>query len=368
MAMNAYSLTDRQTNIPRETLNQATSPALRESTTQAELLRAFGDSAVDSLSSIYRPIQHELSEVEHLLSEELRSPHPDLKNVLRHGTQLGGKRLRPAMLLLFGKASGRITKNHLITATVIEMVHTATLIHDDVLDSADSRRHVPTINAKWNQHTSILVGDYLFSQAYRLAATTSSTQVCEKVGEAARIVCEGELRQVLHRDLLDLDETTYLSMLQAKTGELCRVACELAVELSGGAGQRSRAAADFGNSLGIAFQIADDFLDIWGDPQTVGKTLGTDLLQGKITLPVIFLLQNSDARKREKIRSILLGPPEARVSEILPILEASDAKKYTQSIAELHYNNAIQALEQFDQSEIRQCLEAIAYFSIHRKF
>ncbi|MDA9840869.1 polyprenyl synthetase family protein, partial [Rubripirellula sp.] len=168
------------------------------------------------MAKFYGPVLSELQSVEQQLNRELSSPYPELQQLLRHGTQLGGKRLRPAMVLLFGHACGHLTPSHQIIATVVEMVHTATLIHDDVLDDANERRHVPTINAQWNAHTSILVGDYLFSQAYRLAATTHCTTACEKVGEAARRVCEGELRQVLHRDHISLDEMTYLSMLQAK--------------------------------------------------------------------------------------------------------------------------------------------------------
>jgi octaprenyl-diphosphate synthase len=291
-----------------------------------------------------------------------------LQGVLNHGTQLGGKRLRPAMLLLFGKASGQLTEQHRVIATVVEMVHTATLVHDDVLDQADTRRHVPTVNAKWNEHTSILLGDYLFSQAYRLAATTSCTIACEKIGEAARLVCEGELRQVLCRDALDLDEATYVSIVAAKTGELCRVACELGTILSGASTEISAAASTFGNSLGIAFQIADDYLDLWGDQKTVGKTLGTDLEQGKMTLPLIRLLQTSNPTSQKAIRSILGGPSSERLERITPFLDASDAKDYTMECARRHYDTAVKSLACIPESEAKQSLLAIAKFSVSREF
>lgn len=321
-----------------------------------------------ALGKFYGPISDDLLAVEQRLSEELSSRHPQLKAVLEHGTQLGGKRLRPAMVLLFGEAVGSITSHHRTIATVIEMVHTATLIHDDVLDQADSRRHVPTINAVWDAHTSILVGDYLFSQAYRLAASTESTIACEKVGEAARKVCEGELRQVLLRDHLSLDEPTYVSILEAKTGELCRVACELGATLAGGSQSEIKAAAEFGNSLGIAFQIADDYLDIWGDDQVVGKTLGTDIEQGKTTLPIIRLLDEASVDERREIESILHGPIEDRAERILPLLEESDARHYTRSVAKLHHRNAMAALDHLPNGEAKACLKAMADFSISRKF
>ncbi len=380
IVMNASSITtDRQPSIdPRVNRSDKANGEPRRSSRDLidskrdDLVQT--DPAIDSdtmqcsLTSVYAPIVNQLREVEQRLSQELNSSYPDLASVLQHGTQLGGKRLRPAMLLLIGKAIGSLGQNHLTTATVIEMVHTATLIHDDVLDAAVSRRHVPTVNAKWNNHTSILLGDYLFSQAYRLAATTSSTIACEKVGEAARKVCEGELRQVLHRDVTSLTEDEYISMVQAKTGELCRVACELGAVFSQGSDNEIRAASRFGNSLGIAFQIADDFLDIWGDDEVVGKTLGTDLQQGKITLPIIRLLSTAKASESQEILEILSGPPEHRGERMMPILEASDAKSYTHDVAREFYLDALSALQVFRDGDAKKSLESMAEFSVNRRF
>ena len=164
------------------------------------------------LQSLCGPILEPLGIIEQRIASELQSPYESVGEVLRHGTQLGGKRMRPALVLLSGQAVGELNDDHIILGATIEMVHTATLIHDDVLDEADTRRHVPTINAKWNNHTSILLGDYLFAQSFRLAASLGSTDACLLVGEAARRVCEGEMRQVLQRDLLDLDEETYIDI------------------------------------------------------------------------------------------------------------------------------------------------------------
>ncbi len=367
--MNVTSLTadseNRSEQFPRDQVNARKngSPALRSTLTEA-----YGNPPCEQIASLYRPIKTELDQVESQLTAELSSRYEELQPLLKHGTQLGGKRLRPAMLLLIGRTAGSLTTDHLTTASVIEMVHTATLIHDDVLDEAESRRHVSTINAKWNNHTSILLGDYLFSQAYRLAATTSSTTACGKVGEAARRVCEGELRQVMHRDQLEISEDTYIAILQAKTGELCRVACELGALFSGGTATEIQAAAEFGNSLGIAFQIADDYHDLWGNDRVVGKTLGTDLQQGKITLPILRLLQTASDRERVVIETILRGKPEDRFTRIMPLLNESDACEYTQSTARRYHADATQALEQLPAGEARDCLSAIADFSINRSF
>jgi octaprenyl-diphosphate synthase len=320
------------------------------------------------LHRLYGPIVEPLREVERQFHRELQSPFESLAPVLSHGTQLGGKRLRPAMLLLAGAASGQIDRRHIILATVIEMVHTATLVHDDVLDSASTRRHVPTINARWNNHTSILLGDYLFAQSFRLAATLPSTEACQLIGEASRLVCEGELRQVLHRDDVELDEETYLSMIGGKTAELCRVACQLGAMFSGADESTVEAMSVYGYSVGVAFQIADDFLDLWGQDDTVGKTLGTDIGQGKMTLPLIRLWQGLTDAERREVAQILKGPAERRLPSILPMLQRCDAQEYTRSVAESFRQQAVNCLDSLPESEAKASLAAIARFSVDRRF
>jgi len=317
---------------------------------------------------LYGPILEPLAKVEHRLNQELQSPYESLIPVLRHGTQLGGKRLRPAMLLLAGAAVAELTDEHVVLGTVIEMVHTATLIHDDVLDEADTRRHVPTINARWNEHTSILLGDYLFAQSFRLAATLPSTQACRWIGEASRLVCEGELRQVLQRDVIEIDEETYFDMIRGKTAELCRAACQLGAKFSGGNDASVDALGTYGNAVGIAFQIADDYLDLWGEDDTIGKTLGTDIAQGKMTLPIIRLMETASNSNRAGIVRILRGPAGERLERIRPFLEQSDARQYTRCIAERYRRSAIDALAGVRDSAAKVSLAAIADFSVDRRF
>jgi octaprenyl-diphosphate synthase len=327
-----------------------------------------GSASKLSLATLYEPIADELQKVESRLCHELQSKHESLTDLLRHGTQLGGKRLRPAMLLLSGQATGRLSEEHVILATVVEMVHTATLVHDDVIDQANLRRHVPTINAKWNEHTSILLGDFLFAQSFYLAATLPSTEACRWIGQAARLVCEGELRQVLQRDALDLDEATYVSLIRGKTAELCRVACQLGARFSGGSDAVVQALGAYGDAVGIAFQIADDYLDLWGTDETVGKTLGTDLVQGKMTLPLIRLLSQAAAGERAKIVQILRGPVEQRLSAIRPLLDNSDAKQHTRAVAESYRDQAIDSLAELESTPALEALRALARFSVDRRF
>ncbi len=322
----------------------------------------------DALAELYAPIASQMVAVEQQFQGELQSPYESLSAVLRHGTQLGGKRLRPAMLLLSAAAVDTPTKDHVTLATVIEMVHTATLIHDDVLDDADSRRHVETVNARWNSHTSILLGDFLFAQSFRLAATVGSTQACQWIGEAARLVCEGELRQILERNTIDLDEATYIEMLGGKTAELCRVACQLGATHAGATPEQSNALGEYGYAMGIAFQIADDYLDLWGDESDVGKTLGTDLQQGKLTLPIIRILETADPAQRTELESILTGPPDLRAEKILPHLDSSDAKRYTWEAAKRFQRDAMAAIETLPTTPAKESLTKIARFAVERRF
>jgi octaprenyl-diphosphate synthase len=320
------------------------------------------------LQSFYGPVADRLTQVEKRLSQELQSNHDSLSAVLRHGSQLGGKRLRPAMLLLAGQATGTLTDDHVVLATVVEMVHTATLIHDDVLDEAAERRHVDTINEKWNEHTSILVGDYLFAQSFYLAATLPSTEACRWIGNAARLVCEGELRQVLQRDSLDLDEMTYIELIRGKTAELCRVSTQLGARFAGASESVVQSLGTFGDSLGIAFQIADDYLDLWGEEKVVGKTLGTDISQGKMTLPIIRLLQTAKPDARSKVIQILAGPARDRLAAIRPFLDDSDAREHTRKIAECYRDKAIKSLDPLNDSPAFASLRAMSQFSVDRRF
>lgn len=316
----------------------------------------------------YAPVAREMAEVETRLRRELQSRYEELQPIIRHGALLGGKRLRPALVLLSGAACGPIGDDHVTIATVMEMVHTATLIHDDVLDGAQRRRHVPTVNSLWNTPTSILLGDYLFSHSFYLAATLQSTEACRAIGEASRSVCEGELRQNLNCGNLTLDEETYLELIHGKTAELTRVSCELGAKFSGASDRIVRSLARFGESVGIAFQIADDFLDIWGSDQRVGKTLGSDILQGKATLPLIRLLATSDNCQRDEILSVMRGPVDERLERLLPMFERSDAKDYTYERAQFFVNRGVDSLADLPPSPARESLTKLAQFAIERSF
>src|SRR5262245_50733822 len=272
------------------------------------------------LQSLYAPVAAELAEVEALLKAELRSDYPFVDELVRYGCLLGGKRLRPALLLLTAQAvGGRIEREHITLATVVEMIHTATLVHDDVLDEAHMRRHLATVNARWDNEASVLLGDFLFTHAFYLASTLDSVVGCRLIGRATNIVCEGELRQKGSRGNFNLSEVEYLEIVEAKTAELTAVSCRLGALFAGASEGLVEQMDGFGRDLGIAFQIADDLLDVQGEEKTTGKSLGTDLEKQKPTLPIIRALELATGADRAKLLALVSG--EERHSEsIAPYL------------------------------------------------
>ncbi len=317
------------------------------------------------LQTLYAPIGEELLEVERILKRELRSPHPFVDELVRYGCLLGGKRLRPALLLLVAKALGNVTKEHLTLGAVVEMIHTATLVHDDVLDEAQVRRHLATVNARWDNEASVLLGDYLFTHAFYLASTLDTVQGCRLIGRATNIVCEGELRQKGSRGNFHLTEGEYLEIIEAKTAELTAVSCRLGAAYAG-AGEKIADELDgFGRDLGIAFQIVDDLLDVQGDEQTTGKSLGTDLEKQKPTLPVIRALHLASERDRQAMVDLLTGD-ERRPDLLAPFLERYEAVPYARARAQFFADRAQQRLTLLPAGPSRDVLSALGGFVVSR--
>lgn len=317
-------------------------------------------------ASLFAPIAQPLEAVEAMLHEQLRSDDPFVDQLLKHGFRLGGKRLRPALLLLAGQAAGRLGQEHIVLATVVEMIHTATLIHDDVLDSASMRRHLDTVNVRWGNQSSVLLGDFLFSHAFYLASTLGSTQACQSIGRSTNIVCEGELRQINSRGNLELTEDEYLAIIDAKTAELCSCACQLGAHYAGAPPEQVTALADYGRDLGMAFQIVDDLLDMLGDEATAGKSLGTDLEQQKLTLPIIRLLATSEGPRRKEILSALSGEAGQRLEALRPWLLENDCLEYARARAEAYSARANRHLERLAPSPAVEMLQQLTSRVIDR--
>lgn len=319
------------------------------------------------LHALYVPIRQELNDFEDLLRKELSNRFPFVDRLVKHGFRLGGKRLRPALVLLAAKACGQLNPTHLVLATMVEMIHTATLIHDDVLDEATIRRHLDTVNARWDNEASVLLGDYLFAQALCLVGSVETTFACQAIGEASRVMCEGELRQTEARGNYDLGEKEYLEIIRDKTAALCACCCRLGSHYAGADAAAQEALTRFGSHLGIAFQITDDLLDLLGDEATTGKSLGTDLVKEKPTLPLIRLLSEIAADDRAEVLAILARSGNHRRDALRPWFERSGAVAYAREKAVWYIDRAKKELASLSPTPARDALAGLADFVVTRR-
>ena len=314
---------------------------------------------------LYGPIAADLDEVERILARTLRSHYAPVAAVVEHVRHYRGKRLRPVLLLLTARACGKVTAAHHTLGAVVEMIHTATLVHDDVLDGAATRRHVATVNARWGNHTSVLLGDYLFTHAFHLASTLDDVRACRLIGQATNRVCEGEMCQGLECGNFELSEDAYFDMIDGKTAELIACCCQLGALYSGASTEVVERLTRFGRWIGQAFQIADDLLDLVGEEKTTGKSLGTDLDQQKLTLPLIRLLSRGDSLATH-VRQILAAPGNHKREALRPCLVESDGLEYARRRAEELAARARQELSCVPPSISRTILEHVSERVIHR--
>jgi octaprenyl-diphosphate synthase len=318
------------------------------------------------LAGIYAPIAAELEAAERIFAEELGSRFAFVQQLVDHCADFRGKRLRPTLLLLTGQAAGTLGPAHPVLAAVVEMIHTATLVHDDILDESLVRRHAATVNAEWGNEAAVLLGDFLFTHAFHLAASLESTLACRWIGRATNLVCEGEMQQVHNRGNFQLDEDAYYAIVRGKTAELTAVSCRLGAHYAGAEESTVDALEDYGRDLGVAFQIADDVLDIWGDERTTGKSLGTDLEKQKLTLPLIRLLAVAPPATAQRIRTILAeARPECRRS-LRPDLEASGALDYAWDRAGHFAAEALAHLDVLRESPAKAILRLLGHYVVRR--
>lgn len=318
-----------------------------------------------SLAELYSPITEELSRVEEVLTEELSSRFSFVNELLNKSHRLSGKRLRPALLLLFAKACGTVSDHHVRLAAAIEMVHTATLIHDDILDSAEQRRHEATLNHEYGNQSAILTGDFLFSHAFYLTSTLPTTFAAQEIGKSTNTVCEGEMRQIGTQSRFDISEDEYFEIIDSKTAVLCSCAAKLGAHYAQASEPISESAGQFGTQLGIAFQIVDDLLDITGNESETGKSLGTDLEQQKPTLPLIHFLQTlSPGERREFIH--LLRQDELSVTQVQKKLMAANSFQYARQKAVEFADHAAAALAPIPDCDAKTVLAALPRFVLDR--
>jgi octaprenyl-diphosphate synthase len=318
------------------------------------------------LPSLIDCIAPQLAVVEKRFLAELKSDIACVNTLVKHVSRFRGKMLRPTLVLMTGKACGELTDAHNVIATVVEMVHMATLVHDDVLDEAELRRKGATINHLRGNEAAVLLGDFLISHSYHLCSSLDSQFASRTIARTTNHVCEGELLQIDNRNNFDLDEETYLKIITRKTAVLCGTCCLLGAALAGANDDVAKAMETYGLSLGIAFQIQDDILDIVGDQRTVGKTLGIDVTKGKMTLPMIHFGQHAPPEHRTLLRSLLESRDADKVEKIRNLIVPSNSIHYAQERAHQLVDRARSALLTLPDSEARRALDQMAEFVVTR--
>ncbi|MFI5378220.1 MAG: polyprenyl synthetase family protein [Tepidisphaerales bacterium] len=311
-------------------------------------------------------VRDEMAAVEERFNIELFSDLACVNTLVRHVARFRGKMLRPMLLLLCGKAAGTIGDAHTTLATVVEMVHMSTLVHDDVLDEAELRRKGATINHLRGNEAAVMLGDYLISHSYHLCSSLDSQHASRLIARTTNQLCEGELLQINHRHNYHLDEKTYLDIITRKTAVLIAASCALGTRYAGGSAAMVSAVENYGLCLGIAFQIQDDILDIVGEPSQVGKTLGIDIEKGKMTLPLIHFMRSAPRQHRDLLLSLLKSESHDKTEKIRNLILPSESIPFARHRAQEYVDEARQSLEALPDSEPRRVLDMLADFVVNR--
>jgi len=318
------------------------------------------------MPSFLKLAETDLEAVNCLIQENLYSNVEFVEHVGDYLIRAGGKRLRPILSLMCARAIQDDAQDTIKLAAAVEFIHTATLLHDDVVDESLLRRGNETANAKWGNSASVLVGDFVYSRAFQMLVSIGNLEVLKILSETTNILAEGEVLQLINAGNSELSEDAYFDVIRSKTAKLFEASCEGAAILSGATPEVRQALATFGDQLGVAFQLVDDLLDYVGTTDKMGKNIGDDLAEGKATLPLIHAMRVSSKKDADAIRTALLNQDATAIDEVLEIIQASQALHYTQTVAEQHIVRAKLALNALDDSVYRDALIEIADYCIAR--
>ncbi|MDA0737818.1 MAG: polyprenyl synthetase family protein [Nitrospirae bacterium] len=321
-----------------------------------------------SMEEVFEAYREDLEEIEGHIRQNLDSEAPLINEIAAHILSSGGKRIRPLLLSLCARLSGYVPKEDLMLGSLIEFIHTATLLHDDVLDEADLRRGQQTARRIWGNHASILVGDYLYSRAMQQIAAFQNHDVNDVMAVACRKMAEGEILQLCANRQPLLNETDYLRIVEYKTGALVASACKVGAIIGGTSPAQQEGLYQFGLYLGIAFQLADDLLDYTANGDDLGKTLGQDLMQGMITMPLLHLLQTCSIEERQdlvqKIESKTIE--DSDLLKITTMMEHYGSLEYTTKRSQEYIDAALVKLTSFEDSSAKRALTVVADYMVNR--
>ena len=319
-----------------------------------------------TLDLIRSAIATDMQQVDATIRARLHSEVVLVRQVAEYIISSGGKRLRPALVLLAARALGYSGQHHIELAAVVEFIHTATLLHDDVVDESDLRRGRETANALFGNAASVLVGDFLYSRAFQMMVGCGSLRVMAVLADATNVIAEGEVLQLMNIGNLDLDEAAYFQVIQYKTAKLFEAGAQLGAVLSNSPPEVETAMASYGRELGVAFQIIDDVLDYSGQLDSIGKNLGDDLAEGKLTLPLLYVLQHGNAAQQTVVREAITAQSREHFDQVLRAVQDSGALDYSRAQAEQAIARALQALQLIPDSSTKPILLALADFAVNR--
>jgi octaprenyl-diphosphate synthase len=321
---------------------------------------------IPSLPQIQALVEADMQAVNALIRRRLASEVLLINQVSEHIIAAGGKRLRPILLLLSARALGHARDDRHQLAAVVEFIHTATLLHDDVVDESNLRRGRQTANALWGNAASVLVGDFLYSRSFQLMVELDSVEIMRILADTTNAIAEGEVLQLLHVHNPDTDEAAYLRVIERKTAVLFAAACELGGVLADADASTRAALRTFGMQLGYAFQIADDVLDYSADAESLGKNLGDDLAEGKATLPLIHALQHSSAAVVQRLRAIIEHGEAEAFGEVVAAISACGGLEHARAAARRYAQDAERALDGLPDNDWTAALRGLARYAVSR--
>ncbi len=320
------------------------------------------------ISKIRELVDHDMQAVNELILKRLESDVVLINQIGHYIINSGGKRLRPMLVLLAARALGYKGDKHVDLAAIIEFIHTATLLHDDVVDESDMRRSNETANAVWGNAASVLVGDFLYSRSFEMMVDVNLMPVMEILSRATNRIAEGEVLQLLNCNDPDVTEDSYREVILRKTAVLFEAGTRLGAIITGSDKSTEQAMADFGLHLGIAFQMIDDALDYGSSDIDIGKNIGDDLAEGKPTMPLIRAMQQCSDDDRNLLRSIIEKGGTDQTEQVLKIIQSTDAIEYTFKQAEFEADKAIESLHSIPDSPQKQALIALANYAVKRDY
>ncbi len=321
----------------------------------------------------YKPLYvNELAQVDGRIKAIATGRAELIGQLVSHIITSGGKRLRPVFVILAAKLCGHEGDKHITMGACVEMLHTATLFHDDVVDGSKLRRGRKTANELWGNSASVLVGDFLLAQSFMIMAGIGSLEIIDLLSKTSSVITEGEVKQLMHKSDIETSFEDYIEIIRGKTAELFAACCRVGGVISGASEEKKKALEDFGLNLGISFQIADDALDYYADVKKLGKDTGDDFREGKATLPVIYAYSKAGAEDKEYLENIFAGNEESRdtaqFTKVKEIMERTGALKFTTEKAAQYAASAKSSLEIFAESEYKQAMLDILDFCVNRNY